>query len=124
MNHVHRIAVASVCASIALTFSACGGPQAPMRAQTSAVAAVRSAEELGAERYPRASYHLELAHEQLQKALALIEENEDEEAAMWLRRAQVDAELAMALSREAAAAARARDVQEQIHDLRESQGTP
>lgn len=105
MKHVLRIA--SVCLS--LGFLACApGPRAPTQAQTSAVAAVRSAEAMGASGFPRASYHLALAHEQLQTALGLIEEDEDEDAALYLERAHADAELAIALTREARATADAR----------------
>lgn len=98
MKPVHRIAVAS----LALALAACApGPRAPMQAQTSAVAALKSAEAMGADEDPRAAYHVAIAHERLNAALGLIEEDEDEAAAIHLDSARAHAELAIALAREA-----------------------
>jgi hypothetical protein len=108
-------------ALFALAGPACAGSEAPVRAQTSAVAAIRSANEVGAEGAPRAAYHLELAKEQLELAERLIRDDEMEAAERMLLRAQADADLAIALTREARAQRDAERVRRQIRDLRQAQ---
>jgi hypothetical protein len=86
--------------SIALTGIACATTSSTERLEASA-AAIRSAEEIGAQNIPQANLHLQLAKEQSQHAKQLIEAGGDkEEAASLLARAEVDAELARALARE------------------------
>jgi hypothetical protein len=106
---------------LALAGYACAGSDAPLRAQTSAVAAIRSANEVGAEGAPRAAYHLELAKEQVAAAQRLIAEDEMEAAERMLRRAQADADLAIALTRQQEANRDAERVRQQIRDLRQAQ---
>src|SRR5687768_15768924 len=77
--------------------SGCGGAPAPVSDQTDAIAAVRSARELGAEGTPQASYHLALADEQLGEGERLIAQGRMTAAQHALQRAKADAELAMAL---------------------------
>ena len=60
--------------------------------------AIRGATEVGAEQIPRAALHLKLAQEQTDKARQLMEDDDNELADQSLRRAQADAELAIALS--------------------------
>ena len=67
----------------------------------SAEAAVREARGTGAERAPEAAVHLRLAEDQIDRARRAIEEGELEHAEWLLVRAEADAELASALSREA-----------------------
>jgi hypothetical protein len=62
---------------------------------------MRAARELGAQAVPRAQLHLRLAQEQVTQARKLAEDGENERAASLLNRARADAELALALSREA-----------------------
>jgi hypothetical protein len=62
---------------------------------------MRAARELGAQAVPRAQLHLRLAQEQVTQARKLAEDGENERAASLLTRARADAELALALSREA-----------------------
>jgi regulator of protease activity HflC (stomatin/prohibitin superfamily) len=65
----------------------------------SSVAAIRSAEELGAHEVPQAALYLELAKEELADAQALDAKGQEAEAASLMLRAEADAELAVALSR-------------------------
>ena len=67
----------------------------------SAEAAVREARGTGAERPREATIHLRLAEDQIARARRAIEEGELEHAEWLLVRAEADAELASALSREA-----------------------
>jgi len=64
---------------------------------------MRAAREIGAAQVPRAELHLRLAQEQVDKARKLAQDGDNEEAARLLNRAHADAELALALSREATA---------------------
>jgi len=62
---------------------------------------MRAARELGAQHVPRAELHLRLAQEQVTEARKLAQDGDNEQAARLLNRAHADAELALALSREA-----------------------
>ncbi len=106
-------------ALLALAAGGCGGAAPPTQAKTDTVAAIRAAHEVGAEQQPRAAYHLELAQEQLTRADSLIEQGRMVDAERMLRRAQADAELAIALTREAAVVAEAEHVQRRIRAMRE-----
>lgn len=66
----------------------------------SSVAAIRAAEEVGVSKAPEASVHLALAKETLARARALSADGKKQRAASLLMRAEVDAELALVLSRE------------------------
>jgi hypothetical protein len=115
-----RTSATITCATLlALLGAGCGGAAPPIQAKTDTVAAIRSAREVGAEQQPRAAYHLELAQEQLSRADALIERGRMPDAERMLRRAQADADLAIALTREAAVHAQAEDVRQRIREMRE-----
>jgi hypothetical protein len=96
MRIIHTVFVAG----IGLTALACAGAPAPTERLASAQAAVRAAKEVGAKDVPQAKLHAQLAQEQVDQATKLIEDGENERADAILRRAQADAELAVALSRE------------------------
>ncbi|ATB28773.1 DUF4398 domain-containing protein [Melittangium boletus] len=78
---------------------------------------IRQAEEAGASAVPNAAQHLQWAREQTQGARRLLEQNRREEAALFLQRAEADAELALALAREAPARAEADRVLQQVQQL-------
>jgi hypothetical protein len=99
----------------------CGGAAPPTAARTNAVASIRAARTIGAERTPDAAYHLELADEQLARGDTLIRHGEMERARRTLVRAQVDADLAVALAREDQLKARARETRDRIRQMREAQ---
>jgi len=80
---------------------ACASAPQPTERLASTQAAVRAAQEVGAKDVPQAQLHAQLAEEQVQQANKLIGEGENERAEQILRRAQADAELAVALAREA-----------------------
>ncbi len=97
----------------------CGGAPPPTHAQTDAVAAVRSAEALGAQSTPAAAYQLELAHGELTQADSMIQNGHMEEATRLLERAKADANLAMALRREDEARAAAQTTHSHIDQMRD-----
>jgi hypothetical protein len=78
----------------------CGGAIPPTERLATTEAAIRGARELDADALPRGALHVKLAEEQLDKAKAYIEDDMNERADLALRRAQADAELAIALARE------------------------
>lgn len=82
---------------------------------------IRQAEEAGAATVPDAAQHLQWAREQTSEARRLLEHNERDKAALFLRRAAADAELALALAREAPARAEADRLLQQVQQLQ--QGT-
>lgn len=113
------IAVALLAALTALPAVGCMATAPPGEARTETVAAIRAANEMGAASQPRAAYHLELAEEQLERAEELIERGRMDRAAGLLARAEADAELAIALTREAAMEAEAEQTRERIRETRD-----
>jgi hypothetical protein len=103
---------------IAVSAMACGGAAVPQESLTAAQASVKGAEVGGAGEDPKAQLHLKLAHEQIEKAKKLIAEDDNEEAARVIERAQVDADLALALAQQAKALRDAKDADEQLGKLK------
>lgn len=96
-----KISIMSVVAGLGLLGLACGGAPEPRERLATAQASIRAAKEIGADNVPQAQLHAQLAQEQVTLANKLIEEGENERADYVLRRAAADAELAVALTREA-----------------------
>lgn len=109
-----------ICAAVmaSLTIVGCASAPKPEARVVSSGAAIRGATEAGAETVPKASLHLKLAKEQRDQALALIRDGENAKAERALRRAEADAELAIALAREAGAKAEAEKVMAEVADLK------
>lgn len=86
----------------ALTLAAGCATTAPVPAENlaHARASVRAAHQVGTESVPEASYHLDLAEEQLASARMMLMHGHNSRATMVLARAEADAALAHALSRE------------------------
>lgn len=97
---------------------ACGGAAVPQEALSAAQAGVKGAEVGGANQDPKAQLHLKLANEQIEKAKKLIADDENEEAARVIERAQADADLALALAQEANARRQAKEADEQLGKLK------
>lgn len=100
MRLIRMFGAAALACAVWLS-SGCGHAAVPVRAQTDAVVAVRAAREIGVENTPEASYHLALADDEMREAQELIRQGRMDAAERVLMRAKVDAELAMALHREA-----------------------
>lgn len=123
MRHRRELARASLAlAAMALagpSLAGCGGAAVPVGTRTAAVAAIESAEVVGASEEPQASLHLELAREQLAEAEELIDRGDNERARRILERAEADAELAIALARYGTLREQAREATRHIQDMRE-----
>jgi hypothetical protein len=77
-----------------------GNHPAPNDQMAEVLAANRSANELGAQKNPKAQLHIKLAEDQVAQAKAAMAEDDNERADSLLIRAKADAELAIALTRE------------------------
>ena len=103
----------------------CGSYPPPTERMTTAEAAIRGAEEVNAAQIPRAALHLKLAQEQTDKAKRLMEDGDNERAELTLKRAQADAELAIAISKEQEQVTRAHEAQAKLEQAKQAsrQGT-
>lgn len=99
-----RILKASMVIGATLFGLGCGSTAVPTEKLTAAEASVRAAQEVGASSVPQAELHLKLAQEQVEMARRLSADGDNERASQVLLRAQADAELALALARDAQAA--------------------
>jgi hypothetical protein len=103
--------------------SACASTRPPHERVASSQAAIRSADELGASKAPQASVYLQLARDEFEKARALMRAGDNHEATALLMRAQADADLALALSREARTHAAAEEAVARVQVLRGETGS-
>lgn len=81
--------------------AACASHPQPTEHLAASMAAVRGAETAGAAQVPQAALHLKLAQDQIDTAQQMIRKDENERADAMTIRAFNDAELALALTREA-----------------------
>jgi hypothetical protein len=117
MRHLSKIVIlvfAVVSMAIAVA-AGCAG--LPLRTEAS-TSGIRAAEEVGATKVPRAALHLQLAKEELGHARGLAARGDEDEGSSLLRRAEVDAELAVALSREDAERSKTLAAVESVRQLR------
>jgi len=113
--------------SIAVTFLALSGC-ATNTASSERVAAtssttdapIRAAEELGANKIPEAALELQLAKDETEQAKQFMKNGKKERSQMMLARAQADAELAVALARQAPIQAEAEKAVEQVKTLQQT----
>jgi len=75
---------------------------------------------MGAEKVPPASLHLQLAKEQEEQAKKLLNQGDKKRADVLLIRSQADAELALALAREAPASAEAQRALDRVKQLEQT----
>ena len=106
---------------VAASLAACGGAQLNQTKLTEVQASVKAAEEVGATDNPQASLHLQLARDEITKAQRLAKDGDEEEAALYLNRAQADAELALQLARTEAEQQKAQEAWAKIQDLKNDQ---
>jgi len=110
-------------AAVVIAALAAGCARAPLHSEAS-TSGIRAAEEVGATKVPRAALHLQLAKEELDKARGLSASGEKDEASSMLLRSEADAELAVALSREASEESEAQAALERVRQLRQTGSTP
>ena len=118
MRHVSKIGIMVFAVAVVATAITAGCASAPLRTEAS-TSGIRAAEEIGAAKIPQASLHLQLAKEELELAKGLAAKGEKKKAASMLLRAEADAELAVALSREDAEKSEARAAVERVRQLRQ-----
>ncbi|MHB1049722.1 MAG: DUF4398 domain-containing protein [Bacteroidota bacterium] len=121
MKHIQHVIIA-LAVVFAVTIIGCAS-STPVNKEAS-TSAIRAAEESGAATVPSASLYLQLAKEQLEKAKTLAAQGEREQAESMLLRAQVDGELAVALSRGDADKKEAVLAVERVRQLREDNKLP
>ena len=86
-------------------------------------AAIRAAEEVGANRVPQAQLHLQLAKEQSEQAKKMIDNDGDrEQAGLILARAEADANLALALARSSQEQQQAQVAMDKVRGLKTQNG--
>ena len=115
---MHRLRLFGLAAVLA-AFAACASSPKPESQIASSEGAIRGASEAGAKNVPQATLHLRLAQEQRATALQLIANGENGRAKYVLERSEADAELALALAREANAKAEAGEASEKVQDLQQ-----
>lgn len=99
---------------------ACGTDE-PARMGT-VEATIGGAEQMGPQADPQAALYLKLAREEMAAAKKLSDEGEDEKADRMLMRAQADAQLSLALSRQSQERTDAQSAVDQVRALRGSRG--
>ena len=102
------------------SFGCVSGAPVPADKLARSEAAVRGAEEIGAERNPDGARHLQAARAAYAEGKKLVIDGDQARATMLLLRAEADAELAMNVTREATAIADAQKTREEAHSLRMS----
>lgn len=88
---------------------------APWGSRDETLATIRAADELGAAKLPQAGLHLQLAKEQADAAAALAANKHPERAGFVWMRAEADADLALALAREATLRAERQAADEKLY---------
>jgi hypothetical protein len=100
----------------------CASGPVPVAQMARTQAAIRTADEVGADKLPRAAYHLQLAKEESEHAREVIAKGERRQAASLLDRAEADANLSVALARENQQKLDAQAAVSRVHDLRQQAG--
>jgi uncharacterized protein YqfA (UPF0365 family) len=95
MKYVPLVAV-----GLGLWSASCVGSPVPNDKVASSEAAVQRARTSGAGEAPQAGLYLDLAQNELDRGKALIRSGDNDEANAVLQRAEVDADLAVAMARE------------------------
>ncbi|GAC1352947.1 MAG: hypothetical protein NVSMB1_21070 [Polyangiales bacterium] len=118
----------SIIVVLSLAFAACGGAPLPTARLASSETAIKTASEVNSdgqsqidqETAAQASLYFKLAQEERTKAQALIKSGDNKEAEGWLMRSEADAELSMALGREARAKAESRKTYDQVQEVKKA----
>src|SRR5687767_15136322 len=114
------IVVLGLGAMSTVSFGCVSGAPVPADKLARSEAAVRGAQEIGAERNSIGAPHLQKAREEFAEGKKLVIEGDQERATMFLLRAEADAELAMNITREATALADAQKTRDEAKNLRMS----
>ena len=107
--------------ALSLAATACGGAQLNQARVAEVQSSVRAAEAVGANEQPKAALHLQLARDEMAEARRRADDGDEEDAALLLERARVDAELAMQLAKTEHEQEKARQAWQKIQDLQKDQ---
>ena len=119
MRQVSKIRTMLLAVVVLTTAIGAGCAAAPQRSTEASTSGIRAAEEVGAHNVPGAALHLQLAKEELQRAKGRTANGDKDRASSLLLRAEVDAELAVTLSKENAQRAEAQAAVERVRQLRQ-----
>lgn len=122
MRPTHHLVRLAPLAALALLAVACASYPEPKQAQINSEAAVRGAQEVGAERDPQATLHLRYATDQIADAKRLMAAGENEQAERMLMRAKADAELALVLAKLRTEQADAQQAQSEVAEMKRKLG--
>jgi outer membrane murein-binding lipoprotein Lpp len=104
-------------ASLAVALGGCASYAAPNDHLATSMASVRAAQELGADRDPRAALHARLAQEEVNRAKQLMADGDNERADYETMRANADAQLAVMLMRGNSATAKAEEATARLQQV-------
>ncbi len=107
-----------VCMSLLIVIALAGCGSAAPQADKSA-AGIRSAEELGAAKMPRAALYLQLAKEEAAKSKAMAAAGEPEQARSMMMRSETDADMAVVVARAETQRAKAVAADERVRQLKQ-----
>ncbi len=113
--------IIAITGASALLLGACASSPVPADTLARSQAAVRSADEVGAQKVPVAALHLKVANEELEQARKLIADGDNKRAEYILLRAEADAEAALNLAREATARADAQKTIVEVQKMKTAQ---
>jgi hypothetical protein len=119
MRQVSKIGMMVFAVAFVAIAIAPGCASAPPLSTEKSTSGIRAAEEVGAHSVPRAALHLQLAKEELGHAEGLAAQGEKDKAESMLSRAEADAELAVALSRENTEKSEALAAMDHVRQLRQ-----
>lgn len=108
----------------ALLVAACGSSAVPAGKLTNTQASIRAAEAVGATETPNSALYLKMAQDNVAAARRLIQDGDNDEAALVLDKAQADAELSLSYAREAKAREEAEAAQAKIGELKRDAAAP
>jgi hypothetical protein len=115
---VSQVCLRAAIAAAALSLG-CAGEATPVHSLQQSHAAIRAAEEVGAVHVPSAALYLQMAREEAQQANDLIAHGHKNRAGSLLARAEADADLAIALSRESQERVAAQTAAERVRELKQ-----
>jgi len=113
-----RTCLGALCLMLGLVGVGCseGIPPIDQLAQTQG--AIRAAEEAGADHEPQGQLHIKLAHEQLDRAKAEMDRDNNDQAARLLSRSSADAEVARAYARKQTSQLAVDEAQKQVDKVK------
>ncbi len=103
-----------------LLCAACAGAPVPNDQKTASEAALRGAQEAGADHAPQAKLALQLAQDEIGQGNQLMKDGKNAEAAAMFNRAKADADLAIGLTRQSQEEMKAQHEADAVAQLRNS----